>query len=200
MWLRRVEGELAKQGTSLDVTWRHFLLDQVNSKEGPEWKIWEQPEDRQGKGMLAQRAGEAARKQGREAFEEYHLALLVARHGPEGRRISLNEKGPLLEVAREAGLDARKLERDMADSALLEIIGNDHTEAVRQYGVFGTPTFVFESGQAAYLKMFVPPPEDTISLFMDFTGLMSGRPYLGEVKRPQPPWPKGAVRPPGPSR
>lgn len=199
MWLQRLKDEKAKRGERLDVMWRHFLLDQVNSKEGLGWKVWEQTEENQGKTMLAQRAGEAARRQGQDAFERFHLAVLVARHGGEGR-IALNDAGALAEVARKAGLDVERFKRDLADRSIVDIIARDHMEAVEKYGVFGTPTFLFESGLTVYLKMFVPPPEDTMGLFEHFTALMAERPYLGELKRPQPPWPKGAVKPASPGR
>lgn len=195
VWLRTVSEEKAKQGEELDITWRHFLLDQINSKQGPDWKVWEQSEDKQGN-LLAQRAGEAARKQGREVFEKYHLALLVARHGTTGRRVPLDDREALLEVAGEVGLDTDRLSKDMEDESLLDTIASDHTEAAGQYGVFGTPTFLFDSGLTVYLKMFVPPADESLDTFDHFLGLMSDKPYLGEVKRPQPPWPKGAVRPP----
>jgi predicted DsbA family dithiol-disulfide isomerase len=199
VWLQRVKAERAKRGERLDVTWRHFLLDQVNSKEGPGWKLWEQPEERQGKTMVAQRAGEAARRQEQDVFERFHLALLIARHGGEGR-IALDDVKALTELARRAGLDVERFTRDLADHSVLDIIARDHMEAAEKHGVFGTPTFLFESGLTVYLKMFVPPPEDTLQLFEHFTALMAERSYLGELKRPQPPWPKGAVKPASPGR
>ena len=35
--------------------------------------------------------------------------------------------------------------------------------------------------------------EESVSAFEHYLGLFENRPYIGEVKRPQPPWPKGAV-------
>ena len=71
--------------------------------------------------------------------------------------------------------------------------GRDHTEAVEKHGIFGTPTFVFENGGSAYLKTFIPPAEDSVEFFDHFVALVADRSYVGEIKRPQPPWPKGAV-------
>ncbi|MFQ5874821.1 MAG: DsbA family selenoprotein, partial [Dehalococcoidia bacterium] len=68
-----------------------------------------------------------------------------------------------------------------------------HTESVEKYGVFGTPTFLFESGNTVYLKTFIPPEEDSVAFFEHFIALMSHRSWVGELKRPQPPWPKGAL-------
>jgi predicted DsbA family dithiol-disulfide isomerase len=154
--------------------------------------VWEQPDGEQGRSLLSMRAGEAARRQGGEAFERFHLALLKARHGGGGR-ISLNEAGPLTEVAREAGLDIERFRADLSDQELVARIAGDHTEAVEKHGVFGTPTFVFENDNSVYLKSFIPPEEDSAEFFEHFVALMADRAYVGELKRPQPPWPKGAV-------
>ena len=189
MWLHRVKQEY---GERLDITWKHFSLEQGNSKNGSEWKVWEQPDTYKSKSLVALRAGEAARRQGMEAFERLHLALLTARHGGNGR-ISLDQTGPLVAVAGDAGLDASRLREDMGDRGLLDNIARDHTEAVERLGVFGTPTFVFDNGGAAYLKSFIPPQEDSVAFFEHFVAIVAQRQYVGELKRPQPPWPKGAL-------
>jgi protein-disulfide isomerase-like protein with CxxC motif len=116
--------------------------------------------------------------------------LLIARHGGEGR-IRLNRMEPLMEVARAAGLDVARLREDMDDAALAGTVGRDHIEAVKKHGVFGTPTFVFESGNAAYLKTFIPPKSDSVEFFEHFVSVTAHSSYFGEIKRPQPPWPKG---------
>ena len=187
MWLDRVKQEY---GDNLEVTWKNFQLEQVNSKEGAEWKVWEQPDEHQQRSLVAAMAGEAARRQGEEAFHRFHLALLAARHGGEGR-IALNEDEPIVDVAREAGLDIERFKEDLKDRSLLDRIASDHTEAVESHGVFGTPTFLFESGNTAYLKTFIPPEDEAVDLFEHFVAMMADSPFLGEIKRPQPPWPKG---------
>ena len=189
VWLDRV-GQV--YGKNLDITWKNFSLEQVNSKEGPDWKVWDQPAGYESRSLLSLRAGEAARRQGKGVFERFHLALLTARHGGKGR-VPLNEIEPILAVAQEAGLDVGRLQEDLEDSELLNIIARDHAEAVEKHGVFGTPTFLFEDGNAVYLKAFIPPPDDSVAFFENFVALMSQRSYVGELKRPQPPWPKGAL-------
>ena len=136
-------------------------------------------------------AGEAAKRQGDEAFDKFHLALLTARHA--GDRAPLNEDDPIMKIAEESGLDVAQFKKDLEDPALLEIVAKDHEEAVGRHGAFGTPTFIFEDGQSSYIKTFIPPEEESLEAFEHFIGLMSKHSYIGEVKRPQPPWPKGAV-------
>ena len=64
---------------------------------------------------------------------------------------------------------------------------------LRENGVFGTPTFLFENGHTAYMKTFIPPKGEAVEVFDSFVSLFGGRTYIGEIKSPQPPWPKGAV-------
>jgi len=189
VWLGRVSDEY---GEGLDITWKNFQLEQANSKEGPDWKVWDQPDVHQTRSLAAAMAGEAARRQGAEAHGRFHLALLKARHGGDSR-VALNEDAPLLDVARESGLDLARFEADSRDRSLLDVIASDHTEAVDEHGVFGTPTFVFENGNAIYLKSFIPPAEESMDFFDHFVAIMADSPFVGELKRPQPPWPKGAV-------
>ena len=118
----------AVMGDELDVTWKNFSLEQINSKEDEDWKVWEQKDLHEARALLASVAGEAAKKQGNKAFERFHLGLLTARHA--GDRIPLNEDAPLIKVAEEAGLDAAQFEKDLKDPELLqtaESLSNDAT-------------------------------------------------------------------------
>ncbi|MCI0438282.1 MAG: DsbA family protein [Chloroflexi bacterium] len=193
MWLDRVK-KVYKD--DLQITWKNFSLEQVNSKNGPEWKAWEQPDITERRALLAAVAGEAARRQGPELYEKFHLALLKARHGGGGsveNRIALNEEEPLIKLAEEVGLDVARFREDLRDPELRQIVGRDHEGAVEGYGIFGTPTFLFENGTTAYVKSFIPPDEDAVAEFEHFMALMGHRSYIGEIKRPQPPWPKGVI-------
>ena len=189
MWLDRVREEY---GDRLQITWKSFSLEQVNNREGADYVMWEQEDIAGPRSLLALVVGEAARGQDNAAFERFHLALLTARHGGKGR-IALNDLDAILDIAGEAGLDIDVLKRAVSDPATVAQVGRDHTEAVEQHGVFGTPTFVFEVGGAAYLKTFIPPEAESVAFFEHFAGMTATRAYFGELKRPQPPWPKGAI-------
>ena len=67
-------------GNRLSVEWYSFPLEQVNSTQGPGWTVWEQPDEYKSRGLWAFRGGEAARLQGKELFERFHMGLLRARH------------------------------------------------------------------------------------------------------------------------
>jgi len=50
IWLARVKVEL---GDELEINWRSFALEQVNSKEGDDWKAWEQDSSYLSRGLWA---------------------------------------------------------------------------------------------------------------------------------------------------
>ncbi len=159
-------------------------MEQLKSKEGPDWKLWEQPASYPSEGLLALRAGEAARKQGEEAFQRFHLALLNAHHL---ERKSLDQIEVMLDVANRTGLELPKFREDLEDSSHLKKIGADYTEGREKYGVFGTPTIISLNGNAGYLKMMPPPaPEDAVGVFHNLFSIISGMPHVGEIKRPEP--------------
>ncbi len=190
MWLDQVKAEY---GDDLDINWRHFSLEQINSRSGPDWKVWEQKDLREARALLASVAGEAAKRQGdAEAFDRFHLALLTARHA--GGRVPLNQDEPLIEIAEQAGLDVERFKKDLDDPEILAAVVADHEAATTQEnGIFGTPTFLFENGHTAYMKTFIPPKEEAVEVFDSFVSLFGSRTYVGEIKSPQPPWPKGAL-------
>lgn len=185
-------------GDDLSVTWKNFSLEQnafalKQKAEGTDsdWKVWEQDDAAQGRSLVAQIAAEAARRQGDELHAKFHLALLTARHGGDGR-IPLNQEEPILELAASVGLDTARMREDMQDPEIRNIIGADHEGAVAE-GIFGTPTYVFENGNSAYLKAFIPEDEDAVAAFEHYIAIANHRNYFGEIKRPQPPWPKGVL-------
>ena len=190
MWLDQVKQEY---GDNLQINWRHFSLEQVNSRNGPDWKVWEQMDVREARALLSSVAAEAAKRQGNSAaFDRFHLALLTARHA--GDRLPLNQDEPLVAIAEEAGLDVEQFKKDLDNPEVLAAVAADHEAATTQEnGVFGTPTFLFENGHTAYMKTFIPPKGEAVEVFDSFVTLFGGRTYIGEIKSPQPPWPKGAV-------
>lgn len=182
IWMDRVQAEL---GDQIEVNWRYYPLEQINSQEGPEWKLWEQPADYKSRGLGAFHGAIAARNQGEDAFKRFHLALLKAKH-EEGKEHSRRET--LVEAAQTAGLDLAQFETDLDDRSLLAKIGPDWDEGHDTHGAFGTPTFVFEDGSAAYIKMRpAAPAEDAVKVFNEFVQTVQGRPYIAEVKRPNKP-------------
>lgn len=134
---------------------------------------------------MAFQAAIAARLQGEEAFDRFHHGLLRAKHedgSDHGRPATLRS------VAEAAGLDLDRFEHDRTDRSYLAKIGEDYTDARERHGVFGTPTFVFPNGAAAYLKTLpAPPPDDALLFFEEFVRTVRDRPFVTEIKRPTKP-------------
>ncbi len=183
MWLDRVKNEI---DSNVDIAWRSFSLEQQNSKEGDDWKVWEQGEDFESRGMLAHRAGVAARNQDGDLTDRFVLALLTARHVD---LIDLRDRDAILKVARDTGLDMERFEADLDSGETLNTIAGDHEEAATE-GIFGTPTYVFPDAKPAFLKMFAPDQDKAADVWNGVRALSESTLGFGELKRPQPPWPK----------
>jgi predicted DsbA family dithiol-disulfide isomerase len=169
-------------GDRLQMEWHAFPLEQVNNIQGPEWRLWEQPDGYRSKGLWALRAGKAARLQGSEPFDRFHIALLQARHD-DSRDIA--DRAVLMDVAGKAGLDLEQFQRDLGDRSLLAKIGEDYERGVQEHGIWGTPTLVFDGGRSAYLKLRpAPPVEESVKVFEELRDVIS-RPYIMEIKRPR---------------
>ena len=184
IWLHNVEQEL---GYPLRATWRAFPLEQVNSRSGDDWKLWEQPESYRSRGLPGFRGALAAKRQGAEQYHDFVWELLNLRH-QEGQNLS--DPVTISEAATRAGLDLDRFEQDRASREDLVAIGADYDEAKGQHGVFGTPTFVFPNGGSAYLKLQlgnVPTGPEAVAFFEQFVGITRDTPKVVEIKRPTPP-------------
>ena len=166
----------------VDVTWRYFSLSQVNSKQ-ESWTVWGAPESEVVKGRLAFQAAEAARRQ--EQFDRFHLSLLRARHRD---RLNIDDPHVVEEVAESAGLDVDRFRRDIADPTILQALARDHETARSEHGVFGTPTFLFRDGSAAYVRLAPQPLNgDAVRILDEIIAIAAREPAILEIKRPVPP-------------
>ena len=151
-------------GDDLDLKYRSFALEQINSDNGPDWKAWEQGEDYESRGLWSLRGGIAARMQGYDAHDKYMLEL---QHFKFVERGDIRDRQPIVEAAERAGLDMEKFESDLDSPDRLAEIGRDHEEAIEK-GIFGTPTFIFEDGIGSI-------PEDLYA---------ARRGFVGRVRKP----------------
>jgi predicted DsbA family dithiol-disulfide isomerase len=169
---------------NVDVTWRYFSLTQVNSKDDG-WTVWDAPSSERVKGRLAFKAAAAARRQDR--FEDLLRRLLHARHR---ERQDIDDVGVIERIADESGVDLDRFRADVADPSILFELARDHKHAVSQHGVFGTPTFVFPNGTAAYVRIAeAPDASDSLRVFDRIVAIASDEPAILEIKRPVKPSP-----------
>lgn len=168
----------------LKVGWRYFSLTQVASKDDG-WTVWDAPAADRVRGRLAFKAAAAARRQGR--FDDLHMPLLHARHRD---RLDINRVDVVERVAVESGLDLDRFRQDIADPDILRPLARDHRHAVAEHGVFGTPTFVFAGGAAAYVRLAdAPEGADALRIFDGLVAVAMGEPRILEIKRPVKPSP-----------
>jgi len=188
VWLDMVQE--ARDGIApIEVTWKPFSLDQINQKVGEGYQVWDEPEENIPDRLWGLRAAVAADLQGPGALNKLLPLLLKARH--EDRK-NLGDFDVLTEAAVTAGLDKNRFLEDLKDRSSLEAVAKSHTTAVEQLGIFGTPTFVFEDGGTAFVKLIRPDtPDEAEKDFESVMSLVENARYVGEIKRPQPPWPRG---------
>jgi predicted DsbA family dithiol-disulfide isomerase len=177
--------EVRRSGArNVEVGWRYFSLSQVNSTTDG-WTIWAAPESEPVRGRLAFKAAEAARRQ--HLFDDFHMALLNARHRD---RLDLEDGTTVERIADESGLDLDAFRHDLSDPTILEGLARDHQEGRAKHGVFGTPTFVFPDGAAAYVRLTdVPAADDAARVFDQVVAVTAREPGILEIKRPRKPTP-----------
>lgn len=174
--------EAQRQDPDLQVNWRCFSIEQANAGLGPDWKLWEQPEDYPSYGLLGLRASIAARRQGGESYLAFHKAAGAARHV---RKRTLTRRATIETMAKEAGLDLARFRQDLEDPRTLAEVGREHEQGVALYGVFGTPTIVTPRGGALYVQLDeIPAPEQALPLLADILRYADDRRYIHEIKRP----------------
>lgn len=179
----RLFTEMQQRRPDLDVTWRHFPLEQVNARD-PDFKLWEQPlhydASRPGRTLAAFLASHAASLQGEAAFARFRLALFAARH-EQGQHLADPEV--ILQAARDAGLDIATFAADREDAGGRERLRDDYLSG-RRVGAFGVPTLVVADCEPTYVRLTAyPPAEERDVVFDELVHLLCQRPYVQELKR-----------------
>ena len=113
MWLAKVREQT---GQDIEVDWQPFSLAQVNNKDGD--NVWDRADVQSGADpiLLAHKAGLAVKRQGKDAFEAYFMALLKARHEDKA---DLNDQAVIDAAGAAAGIDMARFREDIADPELL---------------------------------------------------------------------------------
>jgi len=127
-------------------------------------------------------AAEAARKQSESVFHSFHIALLKAKHEQQRDIADVNT---LVEIASNTNLAMKQFRTDLSNRGLLAKLAKDHTFAVEELNIFGTPTLVFPEKQAIFLKMSSPPsPDECLPIFNELFNVVFNRRIIHEIKRP----------------
>lgn len=193
--------ELAEQVAGplgLQFVWHHFSLYQSNYQGHDGWQLWNDrlepgsghasgyssghDADAGNKGLLPFLASCAARQQGAEPWAGFRLGLMRARYCDHRPLVGKT----IFSVAAEAGLDLARFEHDLNDPECRTRLAHEHHRAKAQ-DVFGTPTYRFENGHMAYLRIKELPKsqDEAVSLFSDYRRMLECYPYLETLKRPR---------------
>jgi hypothetical protein len=172
-----------KLGEELRITWKAFLLEQVNSRRGDEWKAWKDPRFTSRDIPPHEAVKSVFDQHGAEAFERYHIAVFRAYH--RDKRDIANPL-ELLAIAREVELDTKVLAEDLRTRKYRDTVGADHDEGYDQYDIFGVPTILFDGNQPTFVKLDSGAWEgaDDLELFHALYNIAAPRPYVLEIKKP----------------
>tara|TARA_B100000700_G_scaffold323359_1_gene426947 strand:- start:3346 stop:3705 length:360 start_codon:yes stop_codon:yes gene_type:complete len=105
------------------------------------------------------------------------------------KRIDVRSRDYVVNLAKSLDIYSDKYQENLDSKKSLDLISSSHIEAETK-GIFGTPTIEFYDGNTVFLKTFTPPDKDSISFFDALKILSTNNSYFGELKKPQPPWPK----------
>ena len=169
---------------NLNITWKSFLLEQVNSRRGEQWKAWEDPRFTSRDIPPHEAAKSILTHHGQEAFEKFHIAVFRAYHVDKRDIANPLE---LLNIAEELGIDTTEVAEDLRTRRFKEVVGADHEEADEQYDIFGVPTIIFNGEQPTFIKLAEGEWEGTdedVSLFHDMYNVSAPRAYVMEIKKP----------------
>ncbi len=127
-----------REGRDWDVRFLPFSLDQVHVEEG-EPPVWERPPLERGTGVLALQWGIAVRDHFQDHFFDFHWEMFAARHDHARK---LGHEDVVRDVAKQVGLDVDAVAAEVESGRPLKTLAEGHTEAVKQWNVFGVPTFI----------------------------------------------------------
>ena len=168
-------------GKTIDIRWKCFSLEQAHSSKGGDFKRWDHS-DVANRSLKALQAAKCAQLQGNLLFDPFHLLLFEAFHK---EKKDTNNDRVLQEIAQEARLDVDRFMEDFKSNESCKLVGQDHSEALEKYEVFGVPTLVFDESRPCFLKLGRLPDskQEHVIFFKEIKEVIVARPYLLEMKR-----------------
>jgi hypothetical protein len=163
-----------REGRDWDVRFLPFSLDQVHVADG-EPAVWTRPIHERGTGVLALEWGIAVRDMFATRFLDWHAAAFAARHD-EGRRIADVEV--LRDVAKAVELDPDAIADEVATGRPLATLATEHEASVREWSMFGVPTFV-DGASAVFVRLMDRGRPDDVERVLDLLAVTG----LNEFKR-----------------
>jgi len=140
-------------GADWDVTFLPFSLSQAHVPEGGT-PVWDDPE--RAPDLLALAAGVVTRDQYPDRFLAAHVALFAARHD---QGLDLRRPEEVVSVLDRVGLPGADVVAEAQTGEAVHEIRRAHEQAVREWEVFGVPTFIIED-RAAFVRLMNRPQGD----------------------------------------
>jgi hypothetical protein len=136
-----------REGRDWEVRFLPFSLDQVHVEEGDP-PVWDRPPLERGTGVLALQWGIAVRDRFYDKFFDFHIELFAARHDHAQK---LGHEDVIRDVAKKVGLDVEAVAAEVESGRPLKTLAEEHTEAVKEWNVFGVPTYI-EGDTAVFIR------------------------------------------------
>lgn len=170
LWFER----LRAGGLDLEIRWRGFVLKEVNRAEGEPSLLSAPPIE--SVAVLALAVAQALPDEASAAG--FRAAVFHAMHAREERAT----RDDVVRLATAAGLGGDSFWRN--EALWLGKVRDEHTTAVQRWGVFGTPTLVFDDHASIYLRLTELPAKNDVALWDSITTIARSFPEVTELKRP----------------
>ena len=141
-------------GADWDVRFLAFSLEQAHVEEGGK-AVWEEPE--RYPALLPMLAGLVVRDREPDQFLDAHAAIFAIRHE---HGLALRDRDIVGKALDDVGVDGAGVLAAIDDGWPLDLLQNDHTEAVKTWDVFGVPTFI-SGDEAVFVRLMNRPAGDT---------------------------------------
>jgi len=131
--------EAIEAGADWDVAFHPFSLSEVHIDAG-EPSVWERPLGSDGtRGTRAHAWSLAVSAEDPDRFLAFHKALFSARHDDAA---DVDDESVLRDVAESVGVNADLIADAVATGVPLARLAEAHRESVKEWSVFGVPTFI----------------------------------------------------------
>ena len=174
-------GKAQSQGISLDITWIPFSLALNNSRKENSNVNFKQNKANWNAFVFFEWVQLKYPDKTFEVIQE----IFKARHqlGNDHNSLTTLEK-----VALSCGLERIVIKDILKDKELYDSVEKKHFNGVK-LGVFGVPTLVYDNNNIVFIKMLLPDDKDVKNILYTLETLIEKQTIIGEIKRPQPPWP-----------
>ena len=170
-------GKAQSQGISLDITWFPFSLElnNVRKENSNQNKV----------NLNAFVFVEWVQSKYPDKTFEVIREIFKARHQLGNDHNSLTT---LENIVLSCRLGRIAIQDILEDKRLYDSVEKKHFNGIK-LGVFGGPTLAYDDNNIVFVKMLLPDNKDVKNILYTLETLIQKQSIIGEIKRPQPPWP-----------